>query len=91
MGSKPQASIADKPMAAQEGTASPYTKFGIDISMDHRDKASLPVWRSRRQWRLVNTKGWHELSLGQPTVCVDITISFQIKTYQKIIQKRMYW
>ena len=38
-------SIADKPMAAQEGIMSPYTKFGIDISMDQRDMASLPVWR----------------------------------------------
>jgi len=37
-------SIADKPMAAQEGVMSPYTKFGIDISMHRRDMASLPVW-----------------------------------------------
>ena len=31
-------------MAAQDGIMSPYTKFGIDISMAQRDIASLPVW-----------------------------------------------
>jgi len=31
-------------MVGQEGVMSPYTKFGIDTSMHHRDMASLPVW-----------------------------------------------
>ena len=30
-------SIAGKPMAAQEGVMSLYTKFGIDTTMHHRD------------------------------------------------------
>ena len=36
--------IAGKPIAAQEGVMSPYTKFGIDTLMHHRDMASPPVW-----------------------------------------------
>ena len=38
-------SIAGKPMAAQEGAMSPFTKFGIDTSMHRRDMDLLPVWR----------------------------------------------
>ena len=59
-------------------------KFGLRKSKRRRDTSKRPVWRHRRQWRLANVKSWHKLSMGQPTVSADITISFPVKTYQEL-------
>lgn len=37
-------SIASKPMPAQDGVMSPYTKFHASTSMHRRDIDLLPVW-----------------------------------------------
>ena len=60
------------------------TKFCLRKSKRRRDTNKLPVWRRCRHWRLTNVKSQHQLSMGQPTVSADITISFLVKTHQEL-------
>ena len=66
------------------------TKFGLRKSKLRRDTNKLPVWRRCRQWRLANMKSWHKLSMGQPTVSADITISLKKKHIKSYEQKQCF-